>query len=1066
MSLRPVPLRWLTLLGGVSLMLLTLIPTAGAVTDDDGTIQGDPAKAGVGSETEARPSTGDADSEAMGGVSAHILPEVRLTPRRVEIAGLEDSRQYLHGTWGYVGAVPEGFDGQADRVEGWQDLEVPGHPVLQGYEAMPEAIGAGRMGYRYGFEVPAAWEGRRVILRFEDVDGLSKVWINGRKAGENDIATLPSEYDVTDLLSFGGANELTMTVEKSLVTLWSRRELGGINREVYLQALPTVNLARLHVDTTLAPGHGSATVNAHVKVANQGDRPAVGVRLRPRLTDASGQAVELSLPEDQDVLLPTIAAGQTLELTVPLGVRGPELWTAESPTLYELSCELLLDDEPQMTAQQRFGFRDIAVRGHELMVNGRPVKLRGTNYHITYPGQGEIVSRQQIQRDVDLFLDANFNCLRSRPTPSIDYVEVCDESGMYTTIEAMITLMIYAKGPDGDHGANPAIAAPLRHHLATMIESYYSNPSVITWGLGNECPYYDYFKVAAVGMHAADPSRPLFFGSDARLGIGIPFMDINDDHYPRGRHKDPQPFALLDMDTLQIVADDGQWTYPDDRPTIFTEWLHVHTNNWKEVAYDPGIDDIWGYYAKAHLDHLYKTPHFTGGFQFKGAPYRGIGASERWRGVFDGDRRINDLHWHVKKSHSPVRIEQTAGTFDAQTRTVRFEVENRHDFTDLDQLELSWTHGRASGRATAHVAPHETGVLEIQTDGDPSEPIRLSVISPAGRELDRYELTVNGESPTAEDKDAAGEAAGDVRDQPWRVDENSERILLTRGDRQVTVDPGSGLIVGARIGDRVVLDGAVTASVVPTQQRNFKLQQKLTLVNQLVDWQAERVEARQSEGVVQIAAQGRYTHAGGRFVTSFAPDGRITVACDLTWDGPQDFNLFTSGITFAVSPELDVLSWRRDALWSAYPEDHIGRARGQAPARGDPRYADLRDQTPTGPTPWPWSQDMTSGVTQDFRATRYRLIEGGLFDGDGLGIRLLGQGVQHLQAVPAGDDLGGEIFVEELHGKPRPGFDLTLMNFHNGGTEPHMTKSLRMPEQIVKKGWRLQTEAAFRLVAP
>ncbi|MEO1237422.1 MAG: sugar-binding domain-containing protein, partial [Planctomycetota bacterium] len=334
-----------------------------AVTDDDGGIQGDPAKAGAGivtGDAEAGEASG-VDLVAAGRGSGHVLPTVRLTPRRVQVTGLDDSRRYLHGTWNYVNRLPTSFDGTPGSVPEWGKLEVPGHPVLQGYEKMPEEIGGTPMGYHYAFDVPGEWEGMRVILRFEGVDGLSKVWINGRKAGENDIATLPSEYDVTDLLKFGGSNDLTMTIEKSLVTLWSRRELGGINRGVYLQALPVVNLARLHADTTLGPDHRDATVNARLKVANQSGRMLEGVRLRPRVRTADGEVVPTSLPKDQDVLLPPIAAGQTVELKVPLLVEGPALWTAETPTLYELECRLLVGDKPQMTATQRFGFRDVAV---------------------------------------------------------------------------------------------------------------------------------------------------------------------------------------------------------------------------------------------------------------------------------------------------------------------------------------------------------------------------------------------------------------------------------------------------------------------------------------------------------------------------------------------------------------------------------------------------------------------------------------------------------------------------------------------------------------------------------
>ena len=1095
---------------GVLLLLLCLVaPQGWSQTDDDGTIQGSPDKAAPGSQSTSggdnaaqQRAMSDPELDANAPRDRGILPTVRLTPRRVDIAGLDDSRQYLHGTWDYLNRLPENFNGDPGSIDNWDRLEVPGHPVLQGYDKMPEEIGAAAMGYHHRFDVPRSWQGRRVILRFEGVDGLSKIWINGKMAGSNDIATLPSEYDITDHLNFGSSNDLTMSIEKSLVTLWSRRELGGINREVYLQALPTVNLARLHVDTQLASTDGptsDATAHARVRVANQGEEAVPDAALRFTLRDAAGQELPQPLQtrdgQPQPVLLPPLAPGQTLELTVPLPVSGIERWTAESPTLYELTAELVVGEELQMNATQAFGFRTVEVVGPELRVNGSPVKLRGTNYHITYPGRGELVPRELIKRDLELFLDANFNTLRSRPTPSYDYVELCDQMGMYTTVEAMVTLMIYAKGPSGDHGADPAIAGPLRHHMATMIESYYSNPSVLTWGLGNECPYYDYFKVAAVGMHAADPSRPLFFGSDARLGVDIPFMDINDDHYPRAGHKHEQPYAILKMDRWEdaSVQQTDQWEYNDQRPIIFTEWLHVHTNNWKEVAFDPGIDDFWGYYAKAHLDYLYDTRHFAGGFHFKGAPYRGIGASDRWRGVFEGDRTPNSIFWPTKKSHSPVRIEQTLGAWDTERGAAVYEIENRFDFTNLKDVTFEWSRGDASGRASADVEPHETGALLIPLDKPDGERIVLSVKTSDGRLVDRYGLEVatpqRGERMQKSDEKAA--------DQPWEIRESDGKLTLSRGEAEVVVDRDTGLIVAASVGGEAVFNGSPTLLLRPSQLRNFKWQAEATLVNQAAGWQAGSVDLSDRDDVVTVTARGAYTMADATFTTRFRPDGRIEVACEAQWTDEAQLNLFAAGIVLPVAPALDTLRWEREGLWSWYPEDDIGRTSGEAPALGSPEARRSRQDadpdsqatasgggggqmsTPTqegegdagqeqepAVTGVPWHQQLVYGVTRDFRSTKFFVRRGGLFADDGRGVRVLADADRHLHATPAGDDIGGNTFVQKQHGPPRDGFDLAVLSFHNGGTEPHLTKSLRLADQATEKGWSFRTTATFELVSP
>ncbi|QDU71533.1 glycoside hydrolase family 2 protein [Mucisphaera calidilacus] len=1031
--------RLMILIAAVAACSLLVSPTRAQ------NIEGDPAKARQQELAQQEAGLG----LAAGGTAAEILPKVRLTPRDVSITGLDEHRITLDGTWRFVHEVPESFDGSAGSVKDWGEVQIPRHYALQGYPRMHRKFGV-PVAYAKRFTIPDTWRGRRVALRFEGVDGYAKLWVNGQPAGKNDIATLPSEYDITPFIR-AGENELTLTVEKSLVTHWSRRELGGITRTVYLQAMTEVNLARLHVDTRLNADAASATMNVHLRVANQSDAVTSNLFVQLALERADGTPVAIDSAEARTPL-PAIAPGQTLEFMIPVRVHNIETWTAESPSLYIVTGELIDEERSLMSARQRFGFRDVRVAGHQLLINGSPVKLRGTNYHITHPDHGESVPRDLIQHDIELFKGCNFNALRSRPTPVYDYVELCDEMGVYTTVEAMVSIMMYDKGPAGDYGADPAIAGPYRHHVATMIESYYSNPSVITWGLGNECAYYDYFKVAALGMHKRDPSRPLFFGSDNRLGVGIPYMDINDDHYPRNRGNR----ASVSIDDLSHVADDA-WDYPDDRPVFFTEWLHVHTNNVKEIAYDPGVDEFWARYAEIHLNHMYRMPHFLGGFHFKGAPYRNIGAPGIWRGVFDADRRINNLYWHVLKSHSPVRIHETAGLWDPVTQTLNFAVENRYDFTSLDELTLNWTHGDQTGQAVAVGDPGQTGKLMIpMTDPADPRPISLEVRDPHGALIDRYHLTVRG---TQQQRQTP--AAG--KNHPLEIEQTDDLLIVTTGDVRYTLDRTTGLITQAARGGDVVIDGSPSLLALPAQLKNFRGQQKRTLVNQAVGWQAQHVDVSQREDHVRILATGRYTQAEGTITTTLHADGTAELAYDFTWTGTQPFALFSSGLTFPVTASHDRIRWDRKALWSVYPDDHIGRSSGIAIAAGNPALAASRTSYTEGPRPWPWSADLVSGVTRDFRSTKFDIRTAGLIDQQNKGLLVVGNGRQHVQAVPRNDDLEGNIFTAELHGPPADGFDLHVLDFHNGGTEPHLLKSIHFELRDIEFGSRLTGGATLRL---
>ena len=669
------------------------------------------------------------------------LPAVRLTP-----PGAAADRVDLGGVWGFVRDVPEGFDGTAASVPAWEELEVPGHFALAGFGRMHEGLGV-PVAYTRRFTVAAGWAGDRVRLRLDGVDGLTRVWINGEPAGESDLAKLPAELDVTGLLRFGETNELTLTVEKSLFTWWAQRELGGIMRPVSLLRVPAVSLAGLRVSARPAPADGAApgVVEATVRVANDGEDPSGPLAVRFALETAAGEAVPLR--EDGEAFpLAEVPASGLLEVPVRLhAAAAVEAWTAESPAVFRLRCELLrgADEKPAPWAERRFGFRTVEAAGNRLLVNGTPVTLRGANFHVTAPGYGHAVPPAQIRSDVTLMREANLNALRVWPTPAAAYAEACDELGVYTTIEAPMNLMIYAAGPLGDHGADPSVAEPYRRALATMLEAYGSHPSVIAWGLANECPWHRYFQVAAAAVTAADPTRPVFFGSDRREGVGLPGVALDDDHYPRADAAmteagvDP-PHAVLDPDAVDPDAPgpigSPAWGYPLDRPTLFTEWLHVHTNNWKELAADPGVDAFWGLAAEAHAAHLFATDGVAGGFLFKGLPYRGIEATMgaeplRWRAIVDEDRRRNDLFWHVKKSHSPLRVLTGGGGGS-------YPVINRFDFKRLDELAWAWEAGGRSGTAEAEGPPRSTG--SVRVPAGVGKPVTLIASMPDGREIDRW----------------------------------------------------------------------------------------------------------------------------------------------------------------------------------------------------------------------------------------------------------------------------------------------------------------------------------------
>lgn len=542
---------------------------------------------------------------------------------------------------------------------------------------------------------------------------------------------------------------------------------------------------------------------------------------------------------------------------------------------------------------------------------------------------------------------------------------------------------------------------------------------------------------------------PLVFGSDARNGVDIDFMDVNDDHYPRD--------GLWSVDNLRKIEGRG-WDYPTDRPNIFTEWCHIAALNIKEYKFDPATDEFWGYLAELHANWTYDQPHVLGGFLFLGAPEVKIGAKFPWRGFFDEWRRPYDMAWHVKKSHSPIRIHDTH--LKRAEDGVSVWIENRYDFTNLDQLQTFWEQGGRRGVIKLDVPPQTRQWVTLPLNA--REPALLRFVDAHGTTVDWYRLIPEKNSPVHLPVSGAAEPV---------VEKTQDGLVLVKvGDTGFKFDP-DGLLVEADLKGVPVLSGRPTVVARPTQFINFRGNQKRTLLNQCVNWKADRVDIRSEADRVTVLSQGRYELASGKIITTLHSDGQVEIGYQLTWDDSNEFNCFDWGFALRVVPQANELRWIRESLWSIYPPDHIGRPEGKTLASGDPRYAAERLSYRTGPKPWPWSQDMMDGVTNDFRSTKFRIITGGLFLEGGSGVQVLGKtsssfvGSQHLRATPVGGNLEGDIFTREIFPGDTSGFWLEVLEYHAGSSEPHLTKSLRHHPLIIKKGTPLSGTVRFALVS-
>ena len=116
-----------------------------------------------------------------------------------------------------------------------------------------------------------------------------------------------------------------------------------------------------------------------------------------------------------------------------------DAWTAETPNLYTLQITLKKGYDVIASVSDQIGFRSIEVKGGQFLVNGQPILIKGVNRHEHDPVTGHVISRELMEKDIQLMKEFNVNTVRTSHYPSDPYwYDLCDKYGLYVIGEANI----------------------------------------------------------------------------------------------------------------------------------------------------------------------------------------------------------------------------------------------------------------------------------------------------------------------------------------------------------------------------------------------------------------------------------------------------------------------------------------------------------------------------------------------------------------------------------------------------------------------------------------------------
>lgn len=352
--------------------------------------------------------------------------------------------------------------------------------------------------YRKSFTIPASWKGEKIYLHVGSATSNIQVYVNGKFVGYSEDSKVAAEFDVTKFLIPGKDNLIAFQIMRWCDGSWNEDQdfwrLSGIARETYIYARPVSHISDVFITPDLDAAYINGSVNVKVSTEN-----AVGKRVEVKLYDKSNKTIA-SFAE-------TIKKGQnTAEVT--LNAENPLKWTAETPNLYRMNIALYDNDKLIEIIPQKVGFRKVEIKNAQLLVNGKPIYIKGADRHELDPDGGYVVSVDRMIQDIQVMKQLNVNADRTCHYPNDPrWYELCDEYGIYITAETNIEShgMGYGEKTLAKDARFHDMHIERQEHNLRVLKNH---PSIIVWSLGNESGYGKNFEDAYDWVKQYDPSRP------------------------------------------------------------------------------------------------------------------------------------------------------------------------------------------------------------------------------------------------------------------------------------------------------------------------------------------------------------------------------------------------------------------------------------------------------------------------------------------------------------------------------------------------------------------------------
>ena len=463
--------------------------------------------------------------------------------------------------------------------------------------------------YRKHFSIARTDSGQRFQIQFDGIFRDANIWFNGFYLGNNKSGYIGVAYDITDFINYGKDNVLVVRADASQYEGWFY-EGAGIYRHVWLNQYNNLHIAKDGVYAYSEVAANKATININTEIENQ-NLSAANCTVSAYFTDRNGTVVARS--KEQPVSLNV--NGSTI-VKQSLAVNNPKLWSVDDPYLYRVVVELKSNGNTIDRQTLRFGVRNIEIKTNGVFLNGKHIKLHGTNNHQDHAGVGSALPDYLQYYRISLLKNMGVNAYRtSHNPPTPELLDACDSLGMLVLDENRLL------------NSSPEFMGQFER----LLKRDRSRACVFIWSIGNEewqIQTTSFAKRIAQTFLAKqkelDPSRTSTYAADVPnvfMGVNevIPVRGFNyREKFVADYHRDHpnQPIIGTEMGstvtTRGVYEKDSIRGYVPDQD-ITAPWWASKAEDWWTLA---GPNDYW-----------------LGGFVWTGLDYRGEPTPYSWPNI-------------------------------------------------------------------------------------------------------------------------------------------------------------------------------------------------------------------------------------------------------------------------------------------------------------------------------------------------------------------------------------------------------------------------------------------------